>query len=621
MKRFGLIFSMIFIILTISACVVPVSQIEVKYVAGEGGTIVGDSTQNATSPDGGVTFEWVEAVPSPGYRFVAWSDGLLDTKRSDTLTESATFTAIFERLHNYSLLYTAGEGGKIVGASYQGKNEAFTGTEVTAVADDGYKFVAWSDGLKLATRTDKADVRKELVATFVKVHKITFDCDTSRGIVSGPFSQMVDDGNETIMVIALPRVGYKFSHWSNGLTDPYLTFVPTKSEEIEAVFVREDLSLPVLSIDTENGKEIVSRKDYIFCDVSVSNTDNDYSLLGEGAKIRGRGNTSWEAQDKKPYKLKFNYKVDLLGGGKARDWVLVPNNTDLSLSRNYLAQSVASLFESINSTTNVQFVELFLNGEYCGVYLICEQIEFANNRIEVNESEDIDTSYLIELDGRGDGNYFTLNGKNYIIKEPDTDEDFFTSEHEEFIKNYLTQCLDLLSGDNYDAVCEAIDVRSFAEAYIVYELFKCVDVGFASFNMYKGAGGKLYCGSVWDFDRSLGIVGNTDGAKAYDTLWARQENPWFNALLGFEEFDDLVSEILNSNKDEIRAKLDSCYTYLYANQDSFERNFKRWNLLGSYVWPNDDEICALETWELQVEYTRTYLNSSLDYMLSIYVLE
>ena len=621
MKRFGLIFSMIFIILAISACVVPASQIEVEYVAGEGGTIVGDSTQSATSADGGVTFEWVEAVPSPGYRFVAWSDGLLDTGRSDTLTESATFTAIFERLHNYSLLYTAGEGGKIVGTSYQGKNEAFTGTEVTAVADDGYKFVAWSDGLKLATRTDKADVRKEIVATFVKVHKITFDCDTSHGIVSGPFSQMVDDGNETIMVMALPRVGYKFSHWSNGLTDPYLTFVPTKSEEIEAIFVREDLSLPILSIDTENGKEIVSRKDYIFCDVSVSNTDNDYSLLGEGAKIRGRGNTSWEAQEKKPYKLKFNYKVDLLGGGKARDWVLVPNNTDLSLSRNYLAQSVASLFESINSTTNVQFVELFLNGEYCGVYLICEQIEFANNRIEVNESEDIDTSYLIELDGRGDGNYFTLNGKNYIIKEPDTDEDFFTPEHEEFIKNYLTQCLDLLSGNSYDAVCEAIDVRSFAEAYIVYELFKCVDVGFASFNMYKDAGGKLYCGPVWDFDRSLGIVGNNKGAKAYDTLWAKQENPWFNALLGFEEFDDLVSEILNSKEDEIRAKLDSCYTYLYANQDSFERNFKRWNLLGSYVWPNDDEICALETWELQVEYTRTYLNSSLDYMLSIYVLE
>lgn len=621
MKRLGLAFSIIFIILALSACVTPIPEIKVEYIASEGGTIIGSTTQSATPSDGKATFENVTAVPNIGYRFVRWSDGLVSPERIDTLSESSSFTAIFERLYDYSLLYTATEGGKISGISFQGKNEAFTGTEVTAVADAGYKFVSWSDGLKLATRADTADLGKEFVATFVKVHTIAYDCDTSRGIVSGPFSQLVEDGKETIMVMALPRVGYKFSHWSNGLTDQYLTFVPTKSETIEAIFVKEDLSLPVLSIDTQNGEEIVSKNDYIYCNVSTNNTVNDYIIDGEGAKIRGRGNTSWEAQDKKPYKLKFNYKVDLFGNGNARDWVLVPNNTDLSLSRNYLAQSVASLFENISYTSNVQFVDLYLNGEYRGVYLICEQIEFATQRIEVDETDSIDTSYLVEIDGRADGYYFVLNGKNYVIKEPSTDEESFTPEHEEFIKNYLTLCLNTLGEGDYSSACELIDVRSFAEAYIVYELFNCVDVGYASFYMYKDAGGKLFCGPVWDFDRSLGIVGNSKGAKPYDTLWAKQENPWFNLLLEFDEFEALVSEILNDKEDEIRAKLDSCYTYLYDNRDSFERNFKKWNILGTFVWPNDDEICDLETWELQVEYTRTYLNSSLDYMLSVYLVE
>lgn len=621
MKKLCLILSIIFVILALSACIISTSQIEVKYIANTGGKILGSATQSATPTNGSATFEAVTAVPNTGYRFVSWSDGLITPERTDTLSKSATFTAIFENLYDYSLLYTANTGGKIVGTAFQGKDESFTGLEVTAVADNGYRFVSWNDGLKLATRKDTADSNKEFVATFVKIHTIVFDCDISRGIVSGPFSQAVEDGKETIMVMALPRAGYKFSHWSNGLTDPYLTYIPTKSESIEAIFVREELSLPVLSINTQNGEEIVSKTDYLYCDVSVSNAEECYMLDGENAKIRGRGNTSWEAQDKKPYKLKFNYKVDLFGNGLARDWVLVPNNTDLSLSRNYLAQSVASLFESIDATTRVQFVELYLNGEYVGVYLICEQIEFATDRIEVNEAEGIDTSYLIELDFRKDGYYFKLNDKYYVIKEPDSNDESFTSDHTEFIKNYLAQCLDLLSGDSYTAVCDAIDVRSFAEAYIVYELFNCVDAGSASFNMYKDAGGKLYCGPVWDFDRSLGIVGNNKGAKPYDTLWAREQNEWFSALLEFEEFEALVCEILNDKENEIRSMLDSCYSYLYENRDSFERNFKKWNILGTFVWPNDDEICDLATWELQVEYTRTYLNNSLDFMLSVYSLE
>jgi hypothetical protein len=53
----------------------------------------------------------------------------------------------------------------------------------------------------------------------------------------------------------------------------------------------------------------------------------------------------------------------------------------------------------------------------------------------------------------------------------------------------------------------------------------------------------------------------------------------------------------------------------------FDRNFKKWKILGTFVWPNDDELTALDTWDVQVEYTRTYLNNSLNYLLGVYTTE
>ena len=57
---------------------------------------------------------------------------------------------------------------------------------------------------------------------------------------------------------------------------------------------------------------------------------------------------------------------------------------------------------------------------------------------------------------------------------------------------------------------------------------------------------------------------------------------------------------------------------VYDCKNSFERNFERWNILGSYVWPNTEEIVAIKTWEEQVEYVRKWLNDSLNYINSVY---
>ena len=516
----------------------------------------------------------------------------------------------------FSISYIAEEGGYIDGEAQQASSESFISKIVTAVPNEGYRFVGWSDGSAQKERADIVNGETTVYARFSKVHTVNFIYNDMCGIITGDTDQEVLDNTPTQLVTALPQIGYEFSHWSTGEKSPSLVITATEDIEIEAIFKKSELSLPILSINTVNGAKITSKSEYLGCFVSASGECEEHTFNNVSAKIRGRGNTTWD-YDKKPYRLKFNGEVDLFGLGEAKDYILLANHSDLSMSRNYLAQSVASLFESINQTSSCQFVDLYLNGEYRGVYLVCEQIEFEKNRIEVAENDMLDTSYLIEMDGHVNGD-FTVGSDNYTLKVPNKDDVESFDEYEAFIYSYLCEALSAAKGEDYSLVCELIDVRSFAEAYIVYELFNCVDAGYSSFNLYKKAGGKLYCGPVWDFDRSVGIVGHHHDAKPYTALWARWENDWFNALLSHEEFYALVSEFLSEREGEIREKLNSCYDYLYMSRDSFDRNFTKWRILGTFVWPNDDELTALDTWDLQVEYTRSYLFNSLDFLLEVY---
>ena len=534
----------------------------------------------------------------------------------DTGADTGTGDRVVSR---YVVNYLAEDGGYISGEKTQSGAEPFISRIVTAVPNDGYRFVGWSDGGGEKERADMVSGELTIYARFAKVHNVKFVYDDMCGIVDGNADQYVLDSTETKLVTAYPRIGYEFSHWSTGEKSSSITITATEDTEIEAVFKKSALSLPILSIDTINDAQITSRTNYIGCFVSASGKGEEYTFNNLSAKVRGRGNTTWE-YEKKPYRLKFNSEVDLFGCGAAKDYILLANYSDLSMARNYLAQSVASLFDSINQTTSVQFVELYLNGEYRGVYLICEQIEFDENRIEVEETDTVDTSYLIELDGHVSGD-FSIGADHYTIKSPEREDVEGFDEYEKFINDYLVDALNAAKSGDYERVCELIDVQSFAEAYIVYELFNCVDAGYSSFNLYKEAGGKLYCGPVWDFDRSLGIVGHHHTAKPYDALWAREQNDWFCALLEIDEFYNLVSEILHEKEDEIRSKLDFCYTYLYESRDSFDRNFIKFRILGTFVWPNDDALTALKTWDLQVDFTRTYLISSLDFLLTVYRIE
>ncbi len=382
-------------------------------------------------------------------------------------------------------------------------------------------------------------------------------------------------------------------------------------------------SLPLkIYIDTEGNAEITSKETYIGCDVSVkSRNTKDIFLI---AKIKGRGNSTWE-MPKKSYKLKFSEKVALIGDKAAKTWTLIANYGDQSLMRNKLAYAVGALLEDQHFTTEAEQAELYLNGEYMGVYLICEQVETGDGRVEISGFSDSpeQTGYLIELDSHVENegvegtDWFSIADGLYAIKEPDIADKGFSDKHFAYIESYVRECFDAVKGENYGTVCDLLDIGTFADVYIVHELFHCCDVGFASFYMYKDAGGKLSCGPIWDFDISSGNC-NYNASFKPDMLWASTENVWYKELLGFKEFKDEVACKLRLYETLINETIKREVYAVLPYYQAFDKNFERWHVMNRSVWPNTDELAALKNWSAHMAYLQDWLNRSFEYMMQVY---
>ena len=128
---------------------------------------------------------------------------------------------------------------------------------------------------------------------------------------------------------------------------------------------------------------------------TLSNCDESFAFEGIGVNIRARGNSTFGAP-KKPFRLKFDKKQGMLGlngGQKYKSWVLMADYYDGSMLRTYGTFKFAkALMENVYYSSDCTHVEVYLNGEYRGVYLLCEQTQINRGRVDIPEMEEGDTS-------------------------------------------------------------------------------------------------------------------------------------------------------------------------------------------------------------------------------------
>ncbi len=180
-------------------------QYSLNYTAGANGSISGTASQIVNSGEDGTT---VTAVPDVGYHFVSWSDSYPTAARTDlNVTANVSVTATFA-IDTFSLAYTAGPGGTIVGTTPQTVDYNTNGTLVTATPDVGYHFVSWSDSYPTAARTD-LNVTSDLnvIANFaIDQYEVT-PSSSGNGTITPGTTQQVDHGLTTSFTLT-PDANY-----------------------------------------------------------------------------------------------------------------------------------------------------------------------------------------------------------------------------------------------------------------------------------------------------------------------------------------------------------------------------------------------------------------------------
>lgn len=310
--------------------------------------------------------------------------------------------------------------------------------------------------------------------------------------------------------------------------------------------------------------------------------DGDTESYFEDVEIKGRGNITWK-KEKKPYQIKFAQKVDFLGMGKARKWVLIAGYLDHSAIRTDLAFYLA---HEVNPDYQMdgRFVELYFDQEYIGLYYATKAVEVDKNVVDLKDPEGV----LVELDNAyclmEDYSYRTFTGDCLTVKDLVNKDNFdiafsnFVKDFEEFQKAAMKK--------DYEKIREIVDADSLAEYYLLSEFIGNLDAYITSFYFYKdGVSDKIHVGPAWDFDGAFGNLvwkGMTDEITAYspETIEPRRSQAFENddkkeatfvSKTVFEvselpEFQELVcqkfQDTLLSKKIEIMGHIDSDISYI-----------------------------------------------------------
>jgi hypothetical protein len=395
--------------------------------------------------------------------------------------------------------------------------------------------------------------------------------------------------------------------------------------------------LPKIAITTKGGAPIASREEYVDATYVLTDPLGVTSTVTLKGKIRGRGHSTW-GLPKNPYKVQFSNDAayaaisDVMGMKKQRNWALLADYLDRSLIRNKLALSLgssAAFRDGLRWTPSGQHVEVTLNGDYVGVYLLTEDIRLDPARLDLRKmsssatAADIDGGYIVEVDARLDCykgadldlQLTTPRGVPICIDTPD--EDAATPAQIAFIKNFLVTTETAIYGV---AKLDTIDRASFADWYLLQELFRNVDSNFyTSVFMWKDGSTAtdprhrvLNLGPLWDFDRSAGNVDYNDGWRVEGCWVASSVRPnWLAEMLKDPEFKALTLARWSQKRDLIAQYLDASIPAFSGRLASAQvRNFERWPILGTHL----TNYYTFATYAEEVNFVRDYLKARMAWL-------
>ena len=359
--------------------------------------------------------------------------------------------------------------------------------------------------------------------------------------------------------------------------------------------------------------------------IETPDSSEDY-VYADDVTFKGRGNSSWKFFDKKGYQIKFSKKTEVLGMDKAKKWVLLADASDPTVMKNKLVFDTA-LSNGYEYNPESRYIDLWINGEYRGLYLICEKIEIGKGRVELSDEHAIlvenDNPYYYKEEYWFEDSYeehFVL--KDYTSETPEDDLDAFKDKLN-LAERYLLEKAD------WKLVKDCLDVDSFARSYLYEEYFQNNEATVTSYFMYMdGLNDKIHAGPLWDFDSTMNFS-NWDVSDYYF-----RKDRFFAYLIEYPEFRKLLKKYYDNGLcKSFKGASDRLFEYRAEIIDSVNYNTLRWNNLGrtsfkdnAFLDPYDANIYFLESWldtrnrlfsidKLAVWQHITYIYEDKDYAL------
>lgn len=365
--------------------------------------------------------------------------------------------------------------------------------------------------------------------------------------------------------------------------------------------------IPSVFISTQSGE-----LEYLHADkanwepgkISVVRADGGTEYQGSLPRISGRGNSTWE-YEKKPYSIKLPADYPLCGLDKGDTFRLLALWREGSKLDNKIAMDLA---EALGLSYSVQgtWVDLYMNGEYRGIYLLTESVSVGKGRVDIHDLEaqnrrdntDIDNAlpyaeedskgYLLEHGAVVDGGYLiekdhpkhwevepngfaTSRGDLFTINAPG----HASREQVAYIQDYVEH-IDALVQDKDPAVWDYLDLDSFVKRFLVDEIALETDTGLTSMYFYKDQGDdKLYSGPAWDYDNAFGERNSGEGVYVNYTESIVNNNErkgsvinWYQMLYETPEMYERVAKeyaeilpfferLLSTGIDEYKAQIDA----------------------------------------------------------------
>jgi hypothetical protein len=315
--------------------------------------------------------------------------------------------------------------------------------------------------------------------------------------------------------------------------------------------------------------------------------------------------------------------VSLLNMPAEHDWILYAPYTDKTMMRDVLIHELARNMGWYAPRT--QFVELVVDEQYQGIYVLMEKIKRDSNRIDIsrldsddNSGDELTGGYILKTDhfaGNTGEPFYTPNGITVQYHYPDFD--VISSEQQAYIQQYIADFENALFAESFadpnTGYRSYTNIYSFIDAILLNELANNVDGYRLSAYYYKDKDsncGKLTFSPLWDFNLSLANADycngwRTDVWQLYDGcadgpgIWFRRmmQDPYFAATLRCRWFE-LRQGVLSANV--LHTLIDNQVDLL---SEAAVRDSTRWQTIGNYIWPNyylpntyKGEIDTLQWW-------------------------